>query len=67
MHLYSVDGAVRCAGRSDTAWNTRDAIWSMVIAGIEHGPQKAGEITRWTKGFWEAVHPYSAGRRLWNF
>lgn len=32
----------------------------MVSAGIEHGPQKAGKITRWTKGFWEAVHPYSA-------
>src|SRR6266481_2741046 len=60
MHLYPIDGAVRRVGKSDTAWNTRDATWSMVIAGIDPNPQKAGEITRWTKGYWEAVHPYSA-------
>ncbi|HMI13313.1 MAG TPA: FAD-dependent oxidoreductase, partial [Bradyrhizobium sp.] len=60
MHLYPIDGAVRRVGKSDTAWNTRNATWSMVIAGIDPNPQKAGEVTRWTKGYWEAVHPYSA-------
>ncbi len=54
MHLYPIDGAVRRIGKTDTAWNTRDATWSMVIAGIDPNPQKAGEITRWTKGYWEA-------------
>lgn len=67
MHLYPIDGAVRRVGRSDTAWNTRDATWSMVIAGIDPNPQKAGEITRWTKGYWEAVHPYSAPGGYVNF
>jgi hypothetical protein len=46
MHLYPIDGAVRRVGKSDTAWNTRDATWSMVIAGIDPNPQKAGEIFR---------------------
>lgn len=67
MHLYPIDGAVRRLGKSDTAWNTRDATWSMVIAGIDPNPQKAGEITRWTKGYWEAVHPYSAKGCYVNF
>ena len=56
----SIDGAVRRVGKGDTALNTRDATWSMVIAGIDPNPQKAGEITRWTKGYWKAVHHYSA-------
>src|SRR5258707_6648959 len=67
MHLYPIDGAVRRVGKSDTAWNTRDATWSMVIAGIDANPQKAGEITRWTKRYWEAVHPYSADGGYGNF
>jgi hypothetical protein len=67
MHLYPIDGAVRRVGKSDTAWNTRDATWSMVIAGIDPNPQKAAEITRWTKGYWEAVHPYSADGCYVNF
>ncbi|RDJ22892.1 FAD-binding oxidoreductase [Bosea caraganae] len=67
MHLYPIDGAVRRVGRNDTAWNTRDATWSMVIAGIDPNPQKAGEITRWTKGYWEAVHPYSGSGGYVNF
>lgn len=35
----------------------------MVIAGIDPNQQKAGEITRWAKGYWEVVHPYSANGR----
>jgi hypothetical protein len=67
MHLYPIDGAVQRKGRNDTAWNTRGATWSMVIAGIDANPQKAGEITRWTKGYWEAIHPYSDGGGYVNF
>jgi len=67
MHLYPIDGAVRRSGKNDTAWNTRDATWSMVIAGIDANPQKAGEITRWTKGYWNAIHPFSNGGGYVNF
>src|ERR1700686_2744916 len=34
---------------------------------FDPNPQKAGEITRWTKGYWEAVHPYSADGAYVNF
>ena len=39
MHLYPIDGAVHNVGRSETAWNCRDATWSMVIAGIDADPR----------------------------
>mgnify|MGYP000187385009 CR=1 FL=1 len=57
--MVRVDGAVRRVGKSDTAWNERDVTWCMVIAGVDEDPQKAGELTRWTKGYWEAVQPFS--------
>ena len=67
MHLYPIDGAVHRAGRADAAWNCRDATWSMVIAGIDPDPQKAGAITRWTKAYWDAVHPFNLGGAYPNF
>jgi hypothetical protein len=51
MHLYPIDGAVHRMGKEETAWNCRDATWSMVIAGIDPNPQKAGAVTRWTKAY----------------
>jgi FAD binding domain/Berberine and berberine like len=67
MHLYPIDGAVHRIGKEETAWNCRDATWSMVIAGIDPDPQKAGPITRWTKAYWEAVHPFDLGGAYPNF
>src|SRR5437667_10358607 len=57
MHLYPIDGAVRRVVKSDTAWNTREATWSMVIAGIDPNPQRAGEATRWAIAAGEAGPP----------
>jgi hypothetical protein len=67
MHLYPIDGAVHRMGKDETAWNCRDATWSMVIAGIDPNPQKAGPITRWTKAYWDAVHPFDLGGAYPNF
>jgi FAD/FMN-containing dehydrogenase len=67
MHLYPVDGAVHRVGRNDTAWNCRDATWSMVIAGVDANPQRAGVITRWTKKYWERVHPFDMAGAYPNF
>ena len=67
MHLYPIDGAVHRVGSAETAWNCRDATWSMVIAGIDPNPQKAGPVTRWTKAYWEAVHPFDLGGAYPNF
>lgn len=67
MHLYPIDGAARRVGADETAWGARDANWSMVIAGIDPDPQKAGTITRWTKAYWEAVHPFNLSGGYVNF
>ena len=67
MHLYPIDGAVHRVGKQETAWSARDATWSMVIAGIDPSPQKAEPITRWTKAYWEAVHPFNPGGAYSNF
>ena len=67
MHLYPIDGAVHRVGPKATAWNCRDATWSMVIAGIDPDPSKAGALKTWAKAYWEAVHPYTMGGAYVNF
>jgi FAD/FMN-containing dehydrogenase len=67
MHLYPVDGAVNRVGRNDTAFSYREAKWSEVIVGVDPDPVNAERITRWTRDYWEALHPYSAGGAYVNF
>jgi FAD/FMN-containing dehydrogenase len=67
MHLYPIDGAVHRIGAHETAWNCRSATWSMVIAGIDPSPQQAEPIARWTKAYWQAVHPFDLGGAYPNF
>lgn len=67
MHLYPIDGAIHRVGKGETAWSCRDATWSMVIAGIDPDAKKAGDVTQWTKAYWEAVHPYDLGGAYPNF
>jgi FAD/FMN-containing dehydrogenase len=67
MHLYPIDGAVHRVGAGDTAWATRDARFSMVIAGISPEPKQAKDIKAWGRAYWEAVHPYNLGGGYVNF
>ena len=67
MHLYPVNGAASRVNKMDTAWNYRDATWSMVIVGVDPDPANKEKITAWTKQYWEALHPYSAGGAYVNF
>ncbi|MEZ4682364.1 MAG: FAD-binding oxidoreductase [Caldilineaceae bacterium] len=67
MHLYPIDGAVHRVAADATAWNCRDATWSMVIAGIDPDPAKAKALTTWGRGYWEALHPYNLGGAYINF
>lgn len=67
MHLYPINGAVHRKTEGSTAWAYRDANWSMVIAGVDEDPAKAGDITDWARSYWEAVHPTSAGGAYVNF
>jgi FAD/FMN-containing dehydrogenase len=66
MHLYPINGAASKVSKKDTAWNYRDSTWAMVMIGVDSDPANK-EIISWTKEYWEAVHPYSAGGAYVNF
>jgi hypothetical protein len=67
MHLYPIDGAVRRVGKDAAAWNTRDATWSMVIAGIDSDPKGAEALKKWGRAYWKAVHRFNLEGGYVNF
>jgi hypothetical protein len=67
MHLYPIDGAVQRVPKDATAWNTRDATWSMVIAGIDADPQHADALKMWGRTYWKAIHPFNLESAYVNF
>jgi hypothetical protein len=67
MHLYPIDGAVHRRAKDETAWNCRDATWSMVIAGVDADPGKAPALKKWAKDYSAAVHPFDLAGAYPNF
>lgn len=67
IHTFFLQGAVHDVPSDATAWTTRNARWSMVIAGIAEDPSRAQEITNWAKNYWQAVHPYNRDGGYINF
>jgi hypothetical protein len=66
-HIYPIDGAARDVAPGDTAWAYRDARWAQVMFGVDPDPASAPVLRDWTVGYWEALHPYSAGGAYVNF
>ncbi len=66
-HVYPIDGAVHDVAPEDTAFRFRDATWSQVFIGVDGDPANANTLRDWTIGYWEALHPYSAGGAYVNF
>jgi FAD/FMN-containing dehydrogenase len=66
-HMYPIDGAAHDLGKDETPWAYRDTRWSQVIVGVDPDPANAGAVRDWTVGYWEAVHPFSAGGAYVNF
>jgi hypothetical protein len=67
MHLYPIEGAVHRVPKDATAWNTRDATWSMVIAGIDADPKQADALKTWGRAYWTAIHPFNLEGAYVNF
>jgi len=67
MHLYPINGAAHRVDKNDTAWNYRDSTWAQVIVGVDPDPVNNERIISWTKEYWDALHPYSAGGAYVNF
>jgi len=66
-HIYPIDGAAHDVAPEDTAFAYRDATWSQVFIGVSPDPADADALRDWTVGYWEALHPYSAGGAYVNF
>jgi FAD/FMN-containing dehydrogenase len=67
MHLYPVNGAVHDVGPGDSAFAYRRSNWAAVMVGVDPDPANASRITDWTKAYFDALHPYSAGGAYVNF
>ena len=67
MHLYPIDGAVHRVPKDATAWNAREATWSMVIAGISSHPKQADALKTWGREYWKAVHSFNLEGAYVNF
>jgi FAD/FMN-containing dehydrogenase len=61
MHLYPINGAAHRIGKHETAWSFREANFAQVIVGVDADPANNERIIQWSKAYWEALHPYSAG------
>jgi len=66
-HLYPIDGVAHDVGPEETPWAYRDSRWAQVIIGVDTEPASAPALRDWTVGYWEALHPYSAGGAYVNF
>ena len=67
MHMYPMDGAVHRVAPDATAFSHRDANWNQVIVGVDPDPRNRDAIVRWTREYWDAVHPFGAGGAYVNF
>ncbi len=67
IHMYPINGAASRVGKNDTAWNYRDATWAQVMVGVDPDPANNEKIISWTKSYYDALHPYSAGGAYVNF
>ena len=67
MHLYPIDGAAHKVGKNETAFSYREARYSQVIVGVDPDPANNEKIIAWTKDYWSALHPFSAGGAYVNF
>ncbi len=67
MHMYPIDGAAHRVGPEDTAFSYRDATWAQVMVGVNPDPANNERMVSWTRRYWDALHPYSAGGAYVNF
>ena len=67
MHMYPINGAASRVGKNETAWNYRDATWAQVMVGVDPDPANNEKTISWTKNYYDALHPYSAGGAYVNF
>ena len=61
MHIYPINGAAHRVDRHDTAFSFRDAAFAEVMVGVDPDPTNNERLIQWTRDYWSALHPHSAG------
>jgi FAD/FMN-containing dehydrogenase len=61
MHIYSINSAAQRAGKNDTAFSFRDAIFAQVIVGVDPDPANNERMSPWARDYWMELHSYAAG------
>jgi FAD/FMN-containing dehydrogenase len=67
MHLYPIDRAVHDVAPEDTAWAYRSSRYACVIVGVDPDPANVPAMRHWARGYFDALHPHSAGGAYVNF
>jgi FAD/FMN-containing dehydrogenase len=61
MHIYPINGKAARVSGADTAWSYRDANFAQVIVGVDPEAKNDERLIAWSKDYWLALHPHSAG------
>ncbi len=67
MHIYLTDGAVQHVAPQETAYYHRKARFAHIIAATSPDPADMPAGIEWTRAYWRALHPHSAGGSYVNF
>jgi hypothetical protein len=67
MHMYPISGAAGRIAKDATPWAYRDSKYAGVIVGVDPNPENADKIIKWSREYWNALHPLSSGGAYLNF
>jgi FAD/FMN-containing dehydrogenase len=67
VHIYAMDGAVHDTPADATAFAWRDVRFIHVLAAIAPDAESLAAGREWSREYWSALHPHSAGGTYVNF
>ena len=62
-----ISGAVHDVRPDATPFAYRSSAYAEVIVGVDPDPAKVPELRDWARGYFDALHPHSAGGAYVNF
>lgn len=65
--IEQVGNGVRRVGKDETAFNHRDARYSLLLCGMSPDPDAKDTIISWTQNFWTAMEPFATDSVYVNY
>jgi FAD/FMN-containing dehydrogenase len=65
--VEQLGGAVARVGPEETAFGHREEDYDLLITSLWTNPAESERHIQWTRGFWEAMQPFSAGGTYVNY